>query len=757
MTMRRLRPVTLAASAFVVSLLIACAPSWAGEIESRAGLLVVSSDAARRVDRAIVQARRFLLARQRDDGSWGNGGERDVDGGRTSLVLLALLSSGEPADSPAVQGALKYLRTITTRTTYGTSLRAAALSLLPERLRKLELQADLRWLLKAMIEKGPDRGMYTYDDAIEGAGDFSNSQYGVLGVWYAADAGLEVPATFWRDVDAAWKRGQLPDGSWGYTSSRSRGYASMTAAGAATLALTEEHLALPVDLARPRINQELERAVAWLGENFAVDRNVGLDSPARGFRGGTWLHYLLFGYERVGEITGFARFGEHRWFERGAEQLVRTQRGDGGWNAGMGPDVDAAYALLFLARGGAPVALQKLQFDGRWNNRPLDARRMSRWLRRGFERLVNWQVVSADAPLDEWRESPILYIASDRALRLNDDQKGKLRAYVEQGGLVLAVNEGPRDDFARSVQALVGELFSPHELRDLPPGHPLLKGNFDASGFHGKVQAVSNGVRELLVLVRGGDVTARWHGNVVGPRATDNPFSLVGNLWFSVTDGDQVLRKLERTWIERDPAARPQRALALARLKFQGNWNPEPAGWTRLSNLLANEGVLELHVESCPIDATLVPDRFPVAHLSSAGEFALEAGELRELKRYLDAGGLLVCDAAGGGTDAAVSIERMLARLYPDAPLVRAAPDDPLLRGIDAVSYRRHAAETLRLGTSSRLKALRVNGRVVAVVSGEDLSAGLVGYPRDRIVGYTPASAARVVRQVLLHVVDSPR
>lgn len=713
----------------------------------RRGMSIVVSPQARRVEEAIERARRFLIARQRPDGSWTNGGSADADGGRTSLVLLALLSSGERPDSPAVQSALKYLRTITERRTYGTALRAAALSLLPERLRKLELQSDLRWLLDAMIDNGAERGLYTYH--VEGSGDYSNSQYAVLGVWYAAEAGLEVPGTFWRDVDAAWKRGQRDDGSWSYVPSGGRGYASMTAAGAATLAITEEYLAPTTDLARPRLNQELDRAVAWLGANFAVDRNVGLGPPDRGHA--TWLHYLLFGYERVGEITGLTRFGEHRWFERGAEQLVRTQRADGSWSAGLGPDVDAAYALLFLARGAAPVAIQKLRFDGHWNNRPLDARRMSRWLRRSFERLVNWQIVSVDAPIDEWREAPILYIASDRALKLTDRQKATLKQFVEQGGLVLAVNEGTRDDFARSIRALVGELFPPNELRNLPPNHPLLKGNFNASEFSGKVQAVGNGVRELLVLVDKGDVSARWHGKT-SPRGNVSPFSLVGNLWYSVTDGDLVLRKLERTWVERSPSARPQRSLALARLKFQGNWDPEPAGWTRLSNMLANEGVLDLRVETSAIDARLSPERFPVAHLAAASEFALEPDELRELKRYLDAGGLLLCDAAGGSIDAAASIERMLARLYPDAPLAQLDGNDPLLRGLGAVVYRRHAIEAMRLGSEPRLKALRVGGRVLAVVSGEDLSAGLVGYARDGIIGYSPESAARIVRHLLLNV-----
>src|SRR4051812_10063179 len=61
------------------------------------------------VERAIRDGVHFLKEKQRADGSW-----TDADGeahtGTTSLVTLALLTAGEPANSPKVSQAIDFLR-----------------------------------------------------------------------------------------------------------------------------------------------------------------------------------------------------------------------------------------------------------------------------------------------------------------------------------------------------------------------------------------------------------------------------------------------------------------------------------------------------------------------------------------------------------------------------------------------------------------------------------------------------------------------
>ena len=85
-------------------------------------------------------------------------------------------------------------------------------------------------------------------------------------------------------------------------------------------------------------------------ENFAVDYNSGRDALCRHPETtkddltsimaprvatrviGSWVHYMLFGYERVGEASGLTRFGTHKWFDEGAQFLMDIQNPDGSWS-----------------------------------------------------------------------------------------------------------------------------------------------------------------------------------------------------------------------------------------------------------------------------------------------------------------------------------------------------------------------------------------------------------------------------------------
>src|SRR5439155_25827947 len=138
---------------------------------------------------------------------------------------------------------------------------------------------------------------------------------------------------------------------------------------------------------------------------------------------------------------------------------VETQNADGSCNGSIGFTVDTSYALLFLSRGRSPVAMQKLQFKGRWDNRSRDAAGAVKWLTRQTERHTNWQIVPVEASPAEMREAPILYVASDRALILRDSDKQRIKTYIDQGGVLLAANEGTTREFAESIVKLAKEIY----------------------------------------------------------------------------------------------------------------------------------------------------------------------------------------------------------------------------------------------------------------------------------------------------------
>ena len=849
----RVPPVASALACLAAAVLVPLLAATPAHAQSDPSYLVVTSDLAARNGAAVARGVAYLKSVQNEDGSWGT----DADGGRTSLVTLALLNAGESYAGEPVQRALRFVRRQEAPNTYAVGLRAALAAQLPEK-----MAGDLMRREVADLARGDRDGLFGYVVGQPGTPrDFSNSQYAALGAWYAAEAGMSVPRSFWKRVEQGWLAGQNDDGGWGYQPRTHASYGSMTAAGAATLSITDEYLnaADALNLNRPRRNQPLDRAIAWLAVNFAVDYNPGRDRPAKPvpteaevaaestepgtpdaptdaptdaapaepqppasdpsnpflpapvapaapeaevpeppapappaapdapaaplakYGSGYWVNYMLFGYERVGEATGLTRFGPHAWFDEGAGYLLDNQADDGSWHDTYAADVSTAYALLFLSRGRAPVAFQKLAYDGRWNDRPRDVSRTARWLSRQLERHLNWQVVAADAPPEDYDAAPVLYVAGHRPLRLTAQGRANLRDYVRRGGLVVFVNEGPDSRFADSVKTLCADLFPPFEFRALPDDHPIVAGNYPARAIGGPVLGLSNGVRELAVLLPDGDVSYRLHAGPTDAAAVNTPFGLMGNVFLYATGGRPPLLKGQTTWVARDddqPA--PDRAVRVVRLKHASNWNPEPAAWERLANVMHNAGLLEVTVETAdlsdpesqiPNPKSQIAGRPPtpptLLSLTDTLDFKLAPAEMTSLTTALDGGDLLLFDAAGGSPAAGSAFDALMRDLYPGrlavAPL---PPDHPIYGGpasggaapatgtvpVKTVAWRLPADGRARPEPVPRLKGYSVDGRLVAVASDDDLSAGLVGDAMPVTSGYAPADAARLAGNLLLWV-----
>lgn len=767
----------------------------------QSGQLYSTTELSRQVNTSIDRGVQYLLSRQTADGGWVPDAPEGYGIGPTALVTFALLACGEQPTSKEMAAAIKLLKRVngydSNAVTYSVGLRASVWRMLPQSTRAAELREDLAWLLGHSMP-GEMRGMYNYGP--RGAGDYSNSQYGVLGAWAAADAGLDVPLNYWRNVEAAWLRGQLTDGGWGYRQNGPASYASMTAAAVATLFITNDYLHAREyqDLTREVKNVPLEAGLKWLAENFAPDDNTnhGQSGMARrgGNRGGAvrgvprgvqrgagrgpmpgevpandnsrdrdssdpWLHYTLFAYERVGEASGLTRFGDRVWYDEGAGHLINTQRYDGSWVGRNEPEIATAYALLFLARGRAPVLVQKLEFGERSNNRPRDVAAFTRFMRHATERHVNWQALPISSTPEQFRASPLLYAASDRPMTLTAEQKQTVKTYLDQGGLLVAVNEGRTDAFARSIVALCKEFYPGYVFRELPKTHQVYTANFNVRLPGGPIRALSNGLRELVVLYPSGEMSWQWHSTGGAFAAQNSPFASLANLWLYATDRANPRFKGEDPWVDRNPGVQIGRSVRVARIRHDNNWDPEPGGWIRLSNVMANFDQVELSTIAA---TSSIPTNISLAHLTATQSIALAPGTKSAIRTYLSSGGVLLADAAGGSSEVPGSLEALMKELFPDAAIAPLPLTHPIYGGksygaedIDAVEYRRTPnAPTVKI---PRLRGVTSNGKLVAILSNEDMSGALVGYSHSGLVGYTPASAMDLMRNIVLWRVSLQR
>ena len=183
---------------------------------------------------------------------------RSFHTGLDALCVYALLQSNEAIDDPRLRvrgpfmkaclDRLKQLPVNPEHATYAHALRATALALHHREEDKTALRAETAWLVNAA-----SAGAYTYDtsysnrnaNALRNIWDNSNSQYGLLGVWSAAEAGVEVPTPYWRDVEKHWDGCQSLNGQWDYHDGGPSGSLSMTAAGVASLFVTHDYLDAP--------------------------------------------------------------------------------------------------------------------------------------------------------------------------------------------------------------------------------------------------------------------------------------------------------------------------------------------------------------------------------------------------------------------------------------------------------------------------------------------------------------------------------
>lgn len=727
------------------------------------------------VDAAIDRAKAYLLNHQKNS-IWDKSDVRPLAkeiktkhnsvyggqwGGETALATFALLAAGESPQSTKLIAPIKFLRYAELPGTYAFSVRAQLYALLPPspELRR-SAQDDANSLLRAMGTSKSTRGPYGYLlGGKANRADHSVSQYAVLGMWACEQAGAEVPTQYWSFMENGWIHDQQPDGGWCYEAkptAKNPVDASMTAAGVATLFITQDYLHADTGIfcTGNITNPHIDAGLKWMSDNF---NHVYTDH--------SYYHpyYGLFGVERIGVASGLKYFGKVDWYQSGADWLVKNQHKTGSW----GSVVNTSFALLFLSRGRAPIVFNKLQYDsgvkiGNWNERPRDAANATRFISKAIERDLNWQIIDLHADQEVLHEAPIMLITGNKPLDFSAEHLAKLRTYCQEGGIILGNADGSSPSFTASFRNLAKKLFPQYEMRQLPADSPVLtREQYPASRWRYPlpVESLSNGVREMMVLMPHGDPAKFWQ--LRDAVSHNSAFQFVDDLFLYSVDKKNLLEKGRTYLVNPNPKLQPQHTVYVARLQYPGNWDPEPAGWTRLAAIMHNTADINLRVRTIVLDDNTLGNGhgvgIKIASLTGTTRLVLSDAQKKELRKFVEGGGTLLVDAAGGSSEFAASAQQQLINIFgPDA---QAQLDIPLpdsasiyhLKGgqISTFGYRQYARTVNGTMKGPQLRAIKVHGRPAVYFSRLDLGAGLVGEQVDGIVGYDPDTATAIVRNIV--------
>ncbi|MEX0676179.1 MAG: DUF4159 domain-containing protein [Pirellulales bacterium] len=753
----------------------------------------ISAEAVREsIDRAVA----FLERQQNRNGTWGD--HAGFGGGVTALSTLALLNAGVPADNERLERSLVYLRGLPPRQTYVAALQTMVFCAAQPKKDLLLIRQNVKWLESTQFTAGPFKGGWSYPSAAaRGRPDPSNSQFAVLALYEAERAGVKVAQRTWRSALGYWQTAQNPDGSWGYNSG-APGTGSMTCAGITSVIIAAGELnkgdAEVVDgqvrcCQTQEVNTIVENGLGWLARNFSVHTNPtnagGLGAAANNFIRGNLLYYL-YGLERTGRMTARRFIGDHDWYREGCDMLVGKQDNLSGFWAGVGSAesnqvIGTSFALLFLAKGRRPLLVAKLQHDpqGDWNNHRHDLANLTAYVEKLWQRDLTWQVVGAGAAtVEDLLQAPVLSIGGREAPVFTPDEKRRLRDYVDRGGFIFAQGCCDGTGFDRGFRQLMSEIFPEKEyaLRLLPPEHPIWRAEEPVNPEYVRpLWGIDVGCRTSVVFCPD-DLSCYWE-LAASSRRQQLPEKIQAEVDACLAIGANVIAyatnrelKFKSEFFKTAQAASPKDdfdrgKLYVARLQHPGGCNAAPGALPNLMRVAGEK--LNLRVEPEPRELAMSDPqifRYHLVFMHGRHSFRLTPAERKQLRTYLERGGMLFADAICSSREFSESFAREMAELFPDHRLERIPPSHPLFTptfgGGDLSLVERREPEragalgplksTVRQG-EPYLEGLKIGDRFAVIFSPFDISCALENHESLECEGYTRRDAARIGLNVLLY------
>jgi hypothetical protein len=686
--------------------------------------------------------------------------------GSSILATLTILAAGaDPAADDGLKKALDWLAKQKPNNTYMRGLRANVweytLRKMPDedRYKKL-LKEDFEWLMAALGKREGWR--YTMEST-----DWDNSctQYGVLGVWAASRAGLDPGDKFWTTLSKHFRGCQNGDGGWGYVTDGST--PNMATAGLASMFLVFDmyHGKTAFSKANPRTFTD--------GDAAAVLKSIDRGMEWLGKAGGNKADgYYLYGIERTGVASGRKLIGGEDWFAKGALAVLQAQARDGSINLGHwgGHIGSTSFCTLFLVYGGAPVAVNKLQYGkGQdWNLNPRDIANLSKALWNAYERPVNWQTVSITGKAEEI-EAPILFISGSQKWDYTEAEMVKLREYIERGGTILAESSDHSADFTASMEKLLADMYPPKSYPDvklaaLAAEHPVYTVIKHEWKNRPKLRGASNGSRTFF-LISDEYLSGDWQAN----REESDAFQLGMNLLFYATDLGELEGKFTSILPNTTPAKEKKDAsLTVARVKHVGteghpqDWEASARCWQKLEPLAKHLTGRALK-EADPV--TLGKDSLEgikLLHLTGRTGLTLTDAERAALKKFVEGGGTILVDPHAGSPafakDARKELEGLFGKLQPLSAEPNLA-EGKFEGGVDlntGVGYTLTARQAIRARgdkpDGQKVLVAMVKGRPAVLFSEFDLVAAGAGIANYRAQAYKPESARKVIGNLVTYL-----
>jgi hypothetical protein len=267
------------------------------------------------------------------------------------------------------------------------------------------------------------------------------------------------------------------------------------------------------------------------------------------------------------------------------------------------------------------------------------------------------------------------------------------------------------------------------------------------------LRALSNGVRELVILSPGPDIPAVFQTRNETQQAV---WTTAAHVYLHASEMNRPRPRLALAGPSAVPSEGAPKHVTIVRASYQGNWNPEPLALEVFAEVAVD---LDVSVSDHPLAGLAAVEVRPDLVIVSGIEgHPFTTDEQAAIKNYVEAGGVILFETPGGRHDFTREAEAMAESLFGskaqrllDTRIITGDGLDGATR-LSTIGYRPYAQEVFAVPeTTPRLRGLIVDGRPRVLFSRQDISQALLDQPCWGVAGYSPEAARDLMRNILRH------
>jgi len=283
-----------------------------------------------------------------------------------------------------------------------------------------------------------------------------------------------------------------------------------------------------------------------------------------------------------------------------------------------------------------------------------------------------------------------------------------------------------------------------------------------------RLRAISNGVRELIILSPSTDLSATFQTRLTTERSH---YRTAANVYFYASELNRPRPRLAPHFVaaddDQDDGLRFEAELpkaTIVRAIHENNWDVEPQALNVFRAAMREQHEFEITLIEHPlaqIHQIQPPPQLVV--ISGIDRHLFSTAERTALRRYVRSGGVVLFETPGGRGDFTLSAEQACSDIFetPIRSLIRhRIVTGRGLRGaanLNRLEYRPYSFEVFGAReVMPRLRGMILNGQAHVLFSREDISHALLDQPCWGISGYKPDSARRLLVNILHHILALP-